>query len=113
MFPVAWILSLSFKIPQDVSNQKFLPTNWSWVNYRTVFRDNLFTDALRNSVGIALIATAIAVVVAMFASYAIARLEFPGKRLLLSLALGIAMFPQAALVGPLFSMWRGLGLYDT
>ena len=49
----------------------------------------------------------------MFAAYAIARLEFRGKKLLLSMALGIAMFPQAALVGPLFNMWRGLGIYDT
>ena len=40
-------------------------------------------------------------------------LEFRGKRLLLSLALAIAMFPQAALVGPLFNMWRGIGIYDT
>ena len=80
-----------------------------WTNYDTVFSDSLFTSALRNSIGISILATAIAVVVAMFAAYAIARLEFPGKRLLLSMALGIAMFPQAALVGPLFNMWRNLG----
>ena len=84
-----------------------------WTNYDTVFSDSLFTSALRNSIGISILATAIAVVVAMFAAYAIARLEFPGKRLLLSMALGIAMFPQAALVGPLFNMWRNLGIYDT
>ena len=84
-----------------------------WTNYDTVFSDSLFTSALRNSIGISILATAIAVVVAMFAAYAIARLDFPGKRLLLSMALGIAMFPQAALVGPLFNMWRNLGIYDT
>ena len=78
-----------------------------------MFSDELFTSALRNSFGIAIIATAISVVIAMFASYAIARLDFRGKKLLLSLALGIAMFPQAALVGPLFNMWRSLGIYDT
>ena len=84
-----------------------------WTNYDTVFSDSLFTSALRNSVGIALIATGLSVIVAMFAAYAIARLEFPGKKLLLSIALAIAMFPQAALVGPLFNMWRNLGIYDT
>ena len=78
-----------------------------------MFSDSLFTSAVRNSVGVSLIATGLAVVVAMFAAYAIARLDFPGKKLLLSLALGIAMFPQAALVGPLFNMWRNLGIYDT
>ena len=80
---------------------------------QTVFDDELFTSALRNSFGIAIIATVLSVIVAMFAAYAIARLEFPGKKLLLSMALAIAMFPQAALVGPLFDMWRGLGIYDT
>ena len=84
-----------------------------WTNYDTVFSDSLFTSALRNSIGISLLATALAVVVAMFAAYAIARLDFPGKKFLLSMALGIAMFPQAALVGPLFNMWRNLGIYDT
>jgi multiple sugar transport system permease protein len=52
-------------------------------------------------------------VIAMFAAYAIARMDYPGKKVLLSMALAIAMFPQAALVGPLFNMWRTLGIYDT
>ena len=78
-----------------------------------MFSDSLFTSALRNSIGISLIATVLSVVVAMFAAYAIARLDFPGKKFLLSLALAIAMFPQASLVGPLFNMWRNLGIYDT
>ena len=78
-----------------------------------MFSQPLFTRALINSIGIALIATLLSVVLAMFAAYAIARLEFPGKKLLLSLALAIAMFPQAALVGPLFNMWRNIGIYDT
>ena len=84
-----------------------------WTNYDTVFSDSLFTSALRNSMGIAVIATGLSVIVAMFAAYAIARLDFPGKKILLSTALAIAMFPQAALVGPLFNLWRNLGIYDT
>ena len=78
-----------------------------------MFSQPLFTRALINSIGIALIATVLSVIIAMFAAYAIARLEFRGKKVLLSLALGIAMFPQAALVGPLFNMWRSAGIYDT
>ena len=55
----------------------------------------------------------IAITLASFAAYAIARLEFPGKRLILAGALAIAMFPPISTVGPLFDMWRALGLYDT
>jgi trehalose/maltose transport system permease protein len=113
LLPVVWITSLSFKQGDDINNQQFWPTNWSLDNYRTVFDTNLFTSALRNSLGISLIATAIAVALATVAAYAIARLEFKGKRAVLSTALAIAMFPTVALVGPLFDMWRSLGIYDT
>jgi trehalose/maltose transport system permease protein len=113
LLPVVWITSLSFKQGDDINNQQFWPTNWSLDNYRTVFDTNLFTSALRNSLGISLIATAIAVALATVAAYAIARLEFKGKKAVLSTALAIAMFPTVALVGPLFDMWRSLGIYDT
>lgn len=114
-FPLLWMLSLAFKSPTTfrAGSPTFLPEEWTWENFSGVFSDELFTSALRNSFGISVIATVLSVVVAMFAAYAIARLEFRGKRLLLSMALAIAMFPQAALVGPLFNMWRGLGIYDT
>jgi multiple sugar transport system permease protein len=113
MFPVAWIVSLSFKKGDDINNQKFLPSEWSLDNYRTVFDTNLFTSALRNSIGISLISTTISVALATVAAYAIARLRFKGKKLVLSTALAIAIFPTIALVGPLFDMWRALGIFDT
>jgi multiple sugar transport system permease protein len=113
LLPVAWIISLSFKQGDDINNGQFLPTRWSLDNYRTVFDTSLFTSALRNSIGISLIATAVSVALATVAAYAIARLEFKGKRAVLSTALAIAMFPTVALVGPLFDMWRSLGIYDT
>ncbi len=113
LFPVVWILSLSFKPESGINNQKFLPDSWTLENYRTVFNTPLFTSALRNSIFISLIATVLSVMIATVAAYAIARLEFPGKRLILSLALAIAMFPAVSLVGPLFDIWRSIGLYDT
>ena len=115
LFPLLWMVSLSFKDPNTFRSQTptFFPSKWVWTNYQTVFSDALFTSALRNSIGISLIATLLSVVIAMFAAYAIARMDYPGKKFLLSMALAIAMFPQAALVGPLFNMWRSLGIYDT
>jgi multiple sugar transport system permease protein len=115
LFPVAWMVSLALKPTADLANQSFFPTDFgfSLENYKTVFQDELFTSALRNSFGISLIATSISVVLATFAAYAIARLNFSGKRLVLSMALAIAMFPVVSLVGPLFDVWRTVGLYDT
>lgn len=113
LLPVVWTLALSFKHGDDINNQRFWPDVWTLENYRTVFRTSLFTSALRNSIGIASIATSISVVLATLAAYAIARLEFRGKRVVLTTALAVAMFPVVSIVGPLFDIWRSVGLYDT
>ena len=113
LFPVLWIVSLSLKPEAGINNQQFLPDRWTLDNYRTVFDTALFTSSLRNSIAISLISTVLSVMIATVAAYAIARLAFPGKRLILSLALAIAMFPAVSLVGPLFDIWRSVGLYDT
>ncbi|MFI0449375.1 carbohydrate ABC transporter permease [Actinomadura sp. 6N118] len=114
LLPTLWIVSLSFKQPGEVGNVKgFLPKDWTWQNYETVFDTSIFTSALINSIGISLIATVVGVTFATLVAYAIARLEFPGKRAILSFALAIAMFPVVSLVGPLFDLWRNIGLYDT
>jgi multiple sugar transport system permease protein len=113
LFPVLWLLSLSLKTPETVNDGRLLPKSFSLDNYSSIFDEDIFTAALRNSIGIALISTVIAVTLASMAAYAIARLEFPGKRLLLAASLAIAMFPPVSIVGPLYDMWRSLGLYDT
>ena len=113
LIPVLWIISLSFKDPGTIGDGNFFPTKWTWANYSGIFKQSIFTDALRNSIGIAAIATVIAVILACFAAYAIARLKFPGKRLILGASLAIAMFPPISIVGPLYNLWREIGLYDT
>ena len=111
--PVIWIISLSLKTGAQLTDGRFFPRSASIQNYRTVFTSDLFTSALRNSIGISLLATALSVAIATLAAYAIARLDFPGKKIILSVALAIAMFPAVSLIGPLFTMWRAIGLYDT
>jgi multiple sugar transport system permease protein len=116
LIPVLWLISLSLKTPATVSDKKFIPQEFTLDNYTTLFDGGLDSPLLRpliNSVTIALIATVIAVTLASFTAYAIARLDFPGKALILAGALAIAMFPPISVVGPLFDMWRALGLYDT
>ena len=113
LFPVFWLLMLSLKSPATVADGRLIPSSWSLENYTGIFQQNIFTHALFNSVGIALISTLIAVALASMAAYAIARLEFPGKRLMLTGALAIAMFPAISIVGPLYDMWRSLGLFNT
>src|SRR5215211_5159873 len=110
LIPVIWIISLSLKTPGTVTDGRFLPAagHWTLKNYKVLFEggfDNSpFLHPLVNSIAIALISTAIAIVLAAFAAYAIARLNFPGKTLILGGALAIAMFPAISTIGPLFDM---------
>jgi|BarGraIncu00222A_1022003.scaffolds.fasta_scaffold17761_2 multiple sugar transport system permease protein len=111
--PVLWIVSLSFKDPATITDASFWPKKWTLENYRGIFKTSEFTHALLNSIGIALIATFIAVVLASMAAYAVARLAFPGKALLIGMCLLIAMFPAISLVTPLFNIERSVHLFDT
>jgi multiple sugar transport system permease protein len=117
LLPVLWIISLSFKTPATITDQSFIPTEFSLDNYKSLFEggisDSPFIKPLINSLGIALITTFVSIILASFAAYAIARLDFPGRSVMLAGALAIAMFPPISTVGPLFDMWRTLGLYDT
>ncbi|MFD1859130.1 carbohydrate ABC transporter permease [Aeromicrobium camelliae] len=118
LLPVAWIVSMSFKSQEAVTNGSpgFFPSEGGgagWQNYIDVLQDDQFARAILNSIGISLIATILSVTFATFTAYAVARLEFKGKKFVLTTALVIAMFPVVSLVGPLFDMWRTLGIYDT
>src|SRR2546423_2009032 len=113
LVPVLWVVSLSFKTKDTLTDGYFIPQSWTWQNYADIFQTSEFLLALVNSIGIAIISTLIAVVLGTMAAYAIARLEFPGKRLLVGLSLLIAMFPQVSLVTPLFNIERNLHLFDT
>ena len=123
LMPVLWIVSLSLKTPGTVTVKPeegffdaIIPSDATFKNYTALFENGLdgpFLRPLINSIGIALIATVIAIALATFAAYAIARLDFPGKTAILAGALGIAMFPPISTVGPLFQMWSSIGLYDT
>jgi len=113
LLPVLWILSLSLKPTSMVKDGKLIPSSVTFDNYRGIFRGNFFTSALVNSVGIGVLTTVIAVVIGGMAAYAVARLEFPGKRVLIGAVLLISMFPAISLVTPLFNIERRIGLFDT
>lgn len=113
LLPVLWIFSLSLKSTSTVKDGKLIPSSVTLDNYRGVFRGEFFSSALINSIGIGLITTVIAVLLGAMAAYAVARLEFSGKRVLIGATLLITMFPAISLVTPLFNIERAVGLFDT
>ncbi len=122
LIPILWIFTTSLKKPGDLTNPdkstfgNFWPKDPTFDNYRLIFTggaSDLFRPALVNSVVICLISTLISVILATFCAYAIARLDFPGKKLILTTALAVSFFPVIAMVTPLFNLWRQIGLFDT
>jgi multiple sugar transport system permease protein len=116
VIPIIWMLSLSLKPSGDLADGKFFPRHVSWTNYALILTGgakDLFLPALANSVVVCLSATVISVVLATFAAYAIARLDFPGKKLILTTALAVSIFPVISLVTPIYNLWRAIGLFDT
>ena len=116
LLPIGWILSLSLKPSSQINDRSYFPHAFSWASYKYIFTGaahSLFIPALVNSIGICLIATVVGVILSAFAAYGIARLEFPGKKLVLNTALLTAFFPAISVVTPLFNIWRSIGLYNT
>jgi ABC-type glycerol-3-phosphate transport system permease component len=90
-----------------------LPSSTSLEHYRALFSGREFWRPIRNSVTVAGTTTVLCVTLGAFCAYAIARLRFRGKRIVLGTILAISMFPQISIVSPLYLLLRRLGLIDT
>jgi multiple sugar transport system permease protein len=113
LIPFYWLVNTSLKKGVSLSQGELFPSQPTFENYAAVFQNAEFLLALRNSVIIAVVTTTVALVLASFAAYALARLKMRRKALILTLVLSVTTFPAIAIAAPLFSIWREIGLYDT
>jgi multiple sugar transport system permease protein len=113
LFPFYWLVNVSLKTGSDLASSDIFPPNPTLDNYSSVFKNGDFTDALRNSLIITTITTILALMFGSFAAYALARLRFPHKFLLLAMILSISTFPPIAIAAPIFKLWTEVGFYDT
>ncbi|AJM78427.1 sugar ABC transporter permease [Rathayibacter toxicus] len=112
--PFYWMIVSSLKPSSAIFNNDIWPTELSLENYAALFTEtNRFGLALRNSVIVAGMTTVIAMVVGVFSAYAIVRLRFPGKKILLAAILAASMFPGAAILTPLFQLFASIGWINT
>jgi multiple sugar transport system permease protein len=106
--PAYWMVVTSFRPIAYTFETTPWPTHFTLANYRTAFSTDLgnhFGRALANSVLIGVVVTVLAMAAGVFCAYALARLEFRGKYVLLGVILGASMFPPVALVSPLFQLF--------
>jgi trehalose/maltose transport system permease protein len=113
LFPFYWLINISLKTGSDLSEAHFYPPHPTLDNYQSIFQNNDFTKALLNSAIVSFSTTILALVVGAFAAYALARLRFKGKFLLLGAVLSVTTFPPIAISAPLFKLWTDIGIYNS
>ena len=115
--PFYWMIVSSLRPTRDIFDTTLWPREVSMENYVEVFKpDRLFTQSLLNSLIVAGVTTILALLVATFTAYALARLEFPGKTLVLTTVIASSMFPLVAIVVPLlklFTQWEWINTYQS
>lgn len=115
--PFYWMIVSSLRPTRDIFDTTLWPREVSMENYVEVFKpDRLFTQSLLNSLIVAGVTTILALLVATFTAYALARLEFPGKTLVLTIVIASSMFPLVAIVVPLlklFTQWEWINTYQS
>lgn len=113
LFPIYMMLQTSFKAQVDIMSSEptwvFAPTT---DNYEVVIFGQKFDRYLTNSVIVGLTTTFLTLFTAGLASYALARLQFPGRGLLAHSTLLIRMVPTAVLAVPVFALWQNWGIED-
>jgi trehalose/maltose transport system permease protein len=112
LFPFYWAIVSSLKQGSALYTVEPLPREPAWGNYLAVFREQPFGRNILNSVLVATSVVATSLVLSVWASYALARIEFRGRTTLLLVVLSISMFPQVAVLSGMFELVRALGLYN-
>lgn len=114
LFPFYWAFVTSFKTENEMFQRAtYLPQNPTLKNYEYVLRDDTFLLALRNSAFVAATTSVLSLVVGSLAAYALGRLRFRGRTILLYVVLSMTMFPAISILSGLYSIVRELGVFGT
>jgi trehalose/maltose transport system permease protein len=114
LFPFYWAFSTSFKTENEMFRRaSYIPQEPTLKNYEYVLRDGKFLLALRNSAFVAGATSVLALLVGSFAAYALGRLRFRGRTVLLYVVLSMTMFPSISILSGLYTIVREFGLFGT
>ncbi|WP_455274433.1 carbohydrate ABC transporter permease [Rhizobium herbae] len=115
MFPALWILFTSLKTEAELTAKPitWIPHAPTVQNYVQAFSDQPLHIFLFNSFMVALLSTALTLLVSVLAAYALARLNLTYRGLILSLIIAVSTFPLVTLLVPLFEIMRALNLLNS
>ena len=115
LFPAFWILLTSFKTEAELTQKPitWLPHAATLRNYVQAFSDQPLLTFLFNSFMVALLSTALTLLVSVLAAYALARLNLRFRGLIMSVIIAVSTFPLVTLLVPLFETMRALNLLNS
>jgi multiple sugar transport system permease protein len=115
VIPLYWLVASSFKSPNSIGNSppSLGPTPFTGANYSNAFVAYDFGIYFRNSVIVSVIATALVLLLGTLAGYALGRLPMRGKFTTLVILLMISVFPEVAVLAPLYLLMRNLNLLNS
>ena len=113
VFPFYYAIITSFATGADLFRVQYWPHSLTWANYDTVLTVGSFPRNLLNSIVVSASVVLLALLLAVTASYALSRVRFRGRSLLLLTILSVSMFPQVAVLSGLFEIIRFFHLFDT
>ena len=114
VFPFVYAITTSLKTGSELFSTSLWPENGSLANYISLFTvaEQPFGRHVVNSVVVSTLVVVLSLFVGVTAAYALGRISFKGRGLLLTTILGVSMFPQVAVLAGMFEMIRALGLYN-
>ena len=113
VFPLLYAVSSSFKQGAGLFSPALWPAAPTLANYRSIFADQPFGANLLNSLVVAAGVVALSLGLSLMAAWALARVHFRGRGVLLMTILAASMFPQVAVLSGMFELVRAFGLYDS
>jgi multiple sugar transport system permease protein len=113
--PFLWQLSTSFQLDRELvaATPRLIPRPLTLEHFRNIFVAKSFQAYILNSLIVAGATTALCLTIGALAAFALARLRIRGRFGMLGLILSVSMFPQIAIVGPLYLLASDLDLLDT
>ena len=111
IFPLLWIISASINPVNDLANQKLIPDNWSFGNFRQLVSNPIFPffTWLTNSLVVSTISTLLTLALTTLAAFAFSRFRFKGRQSMLKAILLVQSFPNLLAIVALFTIIKQIG----
>lgn len=111
--PFLWLVLTSLKPPNEIFADNWIPSQWTWSNYRDVFRTAPIAQWMVNTAIVSVLGVLAVVLSSSLVAYGFARIRFPGRKQLFALVVATYLLPGSVTLIPTFLIWNELGAVNT